>query len=75
MAIGTIHIEGKAEFGINEVSCVCAKCNHRDVEKASIEFNFRECKVYSLCSKCGVMNEMFFGKDMPPPLPRIGVGH
>jgi hypothetical protein len=75
MAIGTIRIEGTAEIGVNEISCVCGKCNNRDAEKASIEFNFRESKVYYLCSICKHMNEMFFGKDMPPPLPRIGVGH
>lgn len=81
MALGKIRIEapqftleGNAEFGINEVSCVCEKCNNRDMENASIEFNFREKKVYFLCSKCKYMNEMFFGKDQPPPLPRIGVG-
>jgi hypothetical protein len=75
MAIGKMEFEGNASFSIADVSCVCAKCNNRDTENASVEFNFREKKVYSLCSKCKHMNEMFFGKDMPPPLPRIGVGH
>ncbi len=82
MALGNIliegpqfRIEGTANFGINEVSCVCKKCNNRDMENATIEFNFRESKVYSLCSKCKYMNEMFFGQDKPPPYPRIGVGH
>jgi hypothetical protein len=74
MALGTIRIEGSAEYGINEITCVCEKCNHREAENATIEFNFREKKVYSLCSKCKHMNEMFFGKDMPPPLPRVRVG-
>lgn len=75
MAMGKIHIEGTAEIGVNEISCVCGKCNHRDMENASIEFNFREQKVYYLCSKCKHMNEMSFGTQQHlPPMPRTSVG-
>lgn len=81
MAMGSIKIEGAqfnfsgtAEIGINEVSCVCGKCNNRDMENASIEFNFKEMKVYYLCSKCRHMNEMAFGKESLPALPRSNFG-
>jgi hypothetical protein len=81
MAVAKIHIEapqldlsGVAEIGINEISCVCGKCNNRDLENASIEFNFKEMKVYYLCSRCKHMNEMFFGPKTITPLPKTRFG-
>jgi hypothetical protein len=81
MAIGKISIEspqinleGTASIGIAEICCICEKCNNKDTENASIEFNFKEKKVYYLCSKCRHMNEMFFGKEQFPELPKIRIG-
>lgn len=66
-------IKGTAEIGINSISCVCGKCGNQDLKNASIEFNFKEMKVYYLCSECRFMNEMHFGKESLPPLPRTSV--
>lgn len=74
MAMGRIKIDGTAEIGVNEISCVCAKCNNRDMENASIEFNFKEKKVYYLCSQCKHMNELFFGAPTIPPMPKTSFG-
>lgn len=74
MAMGKIHIEGSADIGINEISCVCGRCNNRDIENASIEFNFKEQKVYYLCSKCKNMNEIAFGQSPIPPMPKTSMG-
>jgi len=71
-----ITIEGYAEFGETILSCICAFCGQASGENASIEFNFKEQKVFYLCGnkKCKKMNDMQFGKQKPVPYPRIGIG-
>ena len=68
-----IRIEGTAHIGINSIRCVCGHCGNNDIENAIIEFNFQEQRVIYLCSKCKEENSMHFGKEQPPPYPRIGV--
>ncbi len=70
MALGKMRIEGTAEFGINELICVCGHCNNHDLECATIEFNFKQQAVYYSCSKCGKMNEINFSKPHIPPMPK-----
>ncbi len=71
-----VKIEGLAEFGGADFSCVCGFCGEKGEDNARIEFNFQEQKVFFLCGnkKCKKMNEMEFGKDRPPPYPRTYVG-
>jgi len=71
---GTVTIEGAAEFGGTEFLCVCGHCNHHERENATIEFNFRECKVFFHCPQCKKMNEIFFGQKPQEPLPRVRMG-
>ena len=73
MAAKKIQIEGIAEFGGTEFLCVCGFCNHHERENATIEFNFRDKKVFFHCPECKNMNEIFFGQKLSAPLPRIGM--
>ncbi len=68
-----IELTGKARIEINLIRCVCGYCGNNDNAHAVIEFNFQENKVIYLCSKCKKENCMEFGKDRPPPYPRMGV--
>ena len=69
-----IKIEGLADIGINFFQCVCGYCGNTDSEGALMEFNFKEQRVIYLCGKCKKENSMVFGKDKPPPYPRLGIG-
>jgi hypothetical protein len=65
-------MEGLAEISSNTFICICGHCGKHDAENATIEFNFREQKVYYLCSQCKKMNELFFGKqNIPMPKTRL----
>ena len=70
MALANVKIEGAAEFGLIETICVCAFCNNHDSTVGTLEFNFKEQKVYYVCSKCKKMNEINFGGQKATPLPR-----
>lgn len=74
MAITTVKIDGHAEIGINDFIFVCAFCGNHDKTGATVEFNFRDQKVFYLCSKCNKMNEIFFGSKPAPPLPKTRLG-
>jgi len=65
-----VQIEGVAQLSMSEIVCVCGKCGHHDRENATIEFNFRDLKVFYTCSECKKINEMQFGKKLPQPYPR-----
>lgn len=69
-----IEIKGSANLGINLITCVCGHCGHNDTKDAIIELNFREGRLIYVCSKCKKDNSMAFGKEMPKPYPRIGIG-
>lgn len=69
-----IKIEGLADIEINRFRCVCGYCSNTDSEGALMEFNFKEQRVIYLCGKCKKENSMVFGKEMPPPYPRLGIG-
>jgi len=69
-----IEISGKANIGINLIKCVCGHCGNNDNKHALIEFNFQENRVIFLCSKCKKENYMEFGRDRPPPYPRMSIG-
>lgn len=70
-----IKIEGHADLGINTLRCVCGHCGNSDDDKAIIELNFMEQKIFYLCGKCKKENFMIFGKDKPPPYPKMRIGH
>lgn len=65
-----LEFEGHAKLAINTLHCVCGFCGNHDTENAVVELNFREKKIYYLCSKCKKNNELVFGNPAPPPLPR-----
>lgn len=67
-------IEGVADIGINRFQCVCGHCSNTDSEKVLVEFNFLEQRVIYICSKCKQENSMVFGKEKPPPYPRLSIG-
>lgn len=69
-----IKIEGLADIGINCFQCVCGYCGNTDSEEALMEFNFKEQRVIYLCGKCRKENSMVFGKEKPPPYPKLGIG-
>lgn len=71
--ITKLKIEGDADISINELLCVCGFCNNHDRQNATIEFNFRDQKVYYLCSKCKKMNNMSFGQAPLPPMPKTTI--
>ncbi len=71
---GTVTIEGAAEFGGTEFLCVCGHCNQHERENATIEFNFREYKIFFYCPECNKTNEVFFGQKAPASLPRVRIG-
>ena len=51
--------------------CVCGFCGNSDQNEGTLEFNFRDFKVYFVCPKCKKMNHL----KLEPPhqkLPRIG---
>jgi NAD-dependent SIR2 family protein deacetylase len=73
MAVKKITIEGVAEFGGNEFVFVCGHCNAQRRDNTTIEFNFKEQKVFFYCPECKKMNEMFFGERKPPPYPRAKI--
>ena len=70
MAVANIKVEGTAQVSICAITCVC-QCGNHDRTNGTIEFNFGEQKVFYTCSVCKKINEMAFGKDKPPPYPRI----
>ena len=74
MAAKEIKLEGIADISANDLLCVCGKCNNHDREKATVEFNFREKKIFYLCSQCGFMNEVCFGPPSVQRLPRTRLG-
>lgn len=59
-----IKIEGLAELSTNNVICICGHCGNHDAQNASIELNFREKKIYCLCSQCKKMNELSLAKPV-----------
>ncbi len=67
-----IKIEGLVDIEGAEFHCICGVCGEKSGDKAQIEFNFREQKVFFLCGnkECRKMNEMQFGKEKPTPYPR-----
>ena len=69
-----IRIEGSADIEINRFQCVCGYCANTDSGGALMEFNFKEQRVIYLCGKCKKENSMVFGREKPPPYPRLGVG-
>lgn len=70
MAVKGIRMEGSAEIATNDLVCVCGFCNDQCRENGTIEFNFREQKVFFYCNACKKMNEIFFGTKPVQPLPR-----
>jgi Zn finger protein HypA/HybF involved in hydrogenase expression len=58
----------------NSTVFVCGHCRHHHYGSAAIEFNFYDKKIFYLCPQCKKMNAIQFGKDMPPPYPKIGIG-
>ena len=70
--IGNIKINGEAELGMCDIVCVCSYCNNHDKTNASLEFNFREQKIFYQCSKCKKQNVIVFGhpQSLTAPLPR-----
>lgn len=73
MATADVKIEGVAQLSLCEIVCVCSKCDNTDKSKATIEFNFKEQKIFYICSKCRKQNVIQFGSNVPP-LPRTQVG-
>ena len=71
-----IHFEGDGEIGITKIICICGFCGNHESEKGAIEFNFREQKVFFLCSnpECKKMNEIYFSRENSQPLPRSRIG-
>lgn len=59
--LAKISIEGNADLAINSFIFVCGHCGHHDTSGATIEFNFRDKKIFYLCSKCSKTNELNFG--------------
>ncbi len=76
MAIVQTKFEGVSDLSINIIKCICGFCNHHDSQNAIIEFDFKEQKVFYKCGNpnCGKMNEMLFGKEQMPSLPRVRFG-
>lgn len=68
-----IKIEGNADLELNEFRCVCGHCGNNDKKKAIIELNFMEQRLIYVCSECKKENSLPFGKDRPPPYPKMGV--
>lgn len=65
------NFEGNAEISVSQIICVCP-CGQHDNKNATIEFNFRDKKVYYTCSKCHKINDMQFGeKILPLPQTRM----
>ena len=65
-----IKVDGLAEIEGPEIICTCGFCNGPERENPSIEFNFKEQKIFYFCNKCKKMNEIKLGKDFPPPFPK-----
>lgn len=75
MGLVNIKIEGKAHLETNEFIFVCAFCGNHDKEKSTIEFNFREQKIFYLCTKCKKMNELNLNpKSNQTPFPKSRLG-
>jgi hypothetical protein len=72
--LSKVKLEGTAEIDANILRCVCAFCNNIDEGRATIEFNFREQKIFYLCEKCKKMNEIYFGQPKSASLPKIRIG-
>lgn len=70
--ISKVTIEGIANVSANSIICVCQHCNHHDLENTTIEINFCDKKIYSLCSQCKKMNELnlAINTNTFKPLPR-----
>jgi len=66
--------EGDVAIEMNDIVCVCGHCGNHDNANARIEFNFREKKVFYLCSECKKINEIQFGLQTTPPLPKTSIG-
>jgi len=58
-------VEGKETKSIKFVS-VCRFCGFHDDKEGTIEFNFRDEKVYFLCPKCKKLNEMTLKSNYQP---------
>ncbi len=76
MGIKHITFEGTAQTSDADVKMVCAHCGETSGDNATIVFDFRQKKALYLCSnkKCKKMNDMKFGKDPLPPMPKTRVG-
>lgn len=69
-----INEEGFISISLNKVLVVCGFCDNHDHENSVIELNFRDQKIYSVCSSCKKRNEISLGTGKPPPYPRINIG-
>ena len=64
----------EGHISMNATICVCGFCNNHDRENATIEFNFREQKIFYLCSECKKMNEISLTPPPHKPPPRVRMG-
>lgn len=69
-----INEEGFLSIALNKIVTVCGFCGNHDNENSVIEFNFREQKIYSLCSQCKTMNELDLSKNPSSPYPKTRIG-
>ena len=65
-----IKIEGITELEGAEIVCVCAFCNTSNRDNATLEFNFKDRKIYYFCGTCKKMNDFDLSKDFMPPMPK-----
>ena len=70
MSAKKVTIEGVAEIEGTEIVCICSFCNVPNRDTASLEFNFKEQKIFYYCGTCKKMNELDLNTNTTPPLPR-----
>ena len=64
-----IKIEGLAEIEEPEIACICEFCNS-STRNPSVEFNFKEQKIFYFCPECKKMNLFQISKGFIPPMPK-----
>ena len=74
MAVGKkAKLEGFIEIEGPEIAVICGFCGKPNRENLSLEFNFKDKKIYCYCPECKRMNEMELNKDISSPLPKTKI--
>lgn len=68
-----VTIKGSSVLSVVSVISVCEFCNNHDKDSISLEFNFRDKKIYYYCNNCKKMNslELLTAKNQPLPRTRL----